>query len=550
MLRKQASGENSPSGDIRRTRETSHTRSFRNSLSPNHRRDPNSSLLQQSFCSPPPPPFFESDALADLSRSLVLLPPRQGQLYAFLSVFSAMGKQGVISIAEGALPLPPEDYRCRACLSKLHAKYSERERDYSSGGEAASAAGDVEIEEIEPMPKVEYGTPEDTEQRLVYMYALAFLLQEQVLATEELGKTCTLPIFSCRDQRVPSVSILRFVQRLFKYMPCTKELYVVALVFIDRVIAYNPGMCITASNVHRLLFISMLVAAKFYDDLFYANYYMAKIGGVSVQEVLELEVEFLAAIRFSLYVDMNLFNTYLIPFEQLIGILKILPLDSTEADPLPPFRKYPRYGKWSWTSVDELFYHILTEKQKMGDNSSLSSASSASVLSQDLDLSEGAEWNHKRLLSPPPPGSSLVKEATGPSSSSSEDESEGETPPLARAGGEKPHHKHHHHHHHRHHHHHHHHHDQSSEKHRSKNRGATGVGRIETTRNVSSSALIRIESATAKSSSTSRHRRAIENVRRELLNGDGRNYRVARFKDNRKRISDPRGKYDRGYRSV
>jgi len=537
-------GRNSRSGDQRKLsspKQSMRARSFHNSVHRSDHQDVGGSPLQRSLA------VLEPDALQDLSKSLLALPPRQGQLFAFLSVFSTMGRQGCISIAQGTMPLPPESFRCRAPLANLHAKYSRRERSYSSGYDLISAAaafsGDNEVDEIEPMPDTTFGTQEDNEKRLVYAYALAFLLQEQVLATELLGKVSSLPVFGCQGQRVPSISILRFVQRLFKYLPCTKEMYVVALVFIDRVIAYNPGMCVTASNVHRLLFISMLVAAKFFDDLFYANFYMAKVGGVSVEEVLELEVEFLAAIRFSLYVDKELFDTYLAPFEQLVGVLRILPLESNEGDPVPSFRQYPSYGRWSWTSVDELFYHILNEKQKQ--NGSFSSASSASILSADLDLSEDAEWNRVRVDSKKAP--LAVVDDIVQSSSSDEDYSDDAITPTG--DGDKSRRKHRHHHHHHHHHRHHRHHD---EKHRSKNRddGSEAATPVTPVKADSARFFLPGEKTESSASASSSQIREKPNVGRLQMNA--KTPRVNRFKDGRRvhRGADTRHKFDRSSHSV
>jgi len=253
------------------------------------------------------------------------------------------------------------------------------------------------------------------------------------------------------------------------------------------------------------------------------------------------------------------------PFEQLVGVLRILPLNSTENDPVPTFRRYPPYGKWSWTSVDELFYHILMERQK--PNSSLSSASSASMLSQELDLSEDAEWNRVRLDSRE--ATTITKEYSrrSPSPPSSEEEdSEEEEIVDARAGGEKvdgdkAHHKHHRIHHRHHHHHHHHHHDHSSDKHRSKNREKSrtpevaGTGESDsptattTTTTTETSKPGSSQQSVSASTLTSRQRREFGNVGRLPMKGIPRG---GRFKDSRNvhRGRDTRSKYDRDTHSV
>ena len=48
-----------------------------------------------------------------------------------------------------------------------------------------------------------------------------------------------------------------------------------------------------------------MVAAKFYDDCFYNNELYAKVGGVSMDELNELELEFVFLIGFSLIVPVD-----------------------------------------------------------------------------------------------------------------------------------------------------------------------------------------------------------------------------------------------------
>ena len=47
------------------------------------------------------------------------------------------------------------------------------------------------------------------------------------------------------------------------------------------------------------------MAAKFYDDSFYNNELYAKVGGVSVDELNELELEFVFLVGFSLIIPLD-----------------------------------------------------------------------------------------------------------------------------------------------------------------------------------------------------------------------------------------------------
>jgi len=54
----------------------------------------------------------------------------------------------------------------------------------------------------------------------------------------------------------------------------------------------------------------MMVAAKYHDDLFYNNAYFAKLGGLALSELNNLEVELLHALEFSMFASANEYEKY------------------------------------------------------------------------------------------------------------------------------------------------------------------------------------------------------------------------------------------------
>ncbi|KAH9627491.1 hypothetical protein KSS87_006182, partial [Heliosperma pusillum] len=108
----------------------------------------------------------------------------------------------------------------------------------------------------------------------------------------------------------PTISIQSYLERIFKYANCSPCCFVVAYVYLDRFTQRQPLLLINSFNVHRLLITSVLVAAKFMDDLYYNNAYYAKIGGISTTEMNFLEVDFLFGLGFNLNVTPNTFHTY------------------------------------------------------------------------------------------------------------------------------------------------------------------------------------------------------------------------------------------------
>ena len=54
-----------------------------------------------------------------------------------------------------------------------------------------------------------------------------------------------------------------------------------------------------------------LLTSKFYNDVFYGNHFVAYIGGVNLEEMNLLEVEFLKYIDWRLWVDPQEYDVYM-----------------------------------------------------------------------------------------------------------------------------------------------------------------------------------------------------------------------------------------------
>jgi hypothetical protein len=97
--------------------------------------------------------------------------------------------------------------------------------------------------------------------------------------------------------------------RILKYASCSNECFILALIYIDRLIQRN-NFLLTELNLHRVTITAVLLAAKFFDDAYYNNAYYSKVGGVLGSEMNGLEVDFLFRINFSLHVTPDVFEKY------------------------------------------------------------------------------------------------------------------------------------------------------------------------------------------------------------------------------------------------
>jgi hypothetical protein len=65
----------------------------------------------------------------------------------------------------------------------------------------------------------------------------------------------------------PTITIQSYLERIFKYANCSPSCFIVAYVYLDRFAQRQAALPINSFNVHRLLITSVMVAAKFMDDM-------------------------------------------------------------------------------------------------------------------------------------------------------------------------------------------------------------------------------------------------------------------------------------------
>jgi len=148
------------------------------------------------------------------------------------------------------------------------------------------------------------GTPENI------VGVISKLLTDLVARNDQLplAPTQVTPFHSSKP---PTISVKSYLEdRILKYAGCSEETFILALIYMDQVVQFNPEFVISSLNVHRLLITSIMLASKFFDDVYYNNAYYARVGGISNVEVNSLEMEMLRMISFSLFVQPDQYERY------------------------------------------------------------------------------------------------------------------------------------------------------------------------------------------------------------------------------------------------
>ncbi|KAJ7962097.1 Cyclin [Quillaja saponaria] len=171
-----------------------------------------------------------------------------------------------------------------------------------------------------------YSYQEDSNIPLV-INVLASLIERNMARTERIVKKCSWAnlskaistnMFDCHE--IPDLTIQSYLERIFRYTRAGPSIYVVAYVYIDRFCQNNPGFRINARNVHRLLITTIMVASKYVEDMNYRNSYFARVGGLTTNELNNLELEFLFLMGFKLHVNVSVFESYCCHLEREVSI--------------------------------------------------------------------------------------------------------------------------------------------------------------------------------------------------------------------------------------
>lgn len=117
------------------------------------------------------------------------------------------------------------------------------------------------------------------------------------------------PLKSFYTPNIPLISVKDYLQHIYKYTKINSSTIVIILIYIDRIC--NITKCKPSYYIiHKLILGAMMLAIKYNEDECYSLKYYAKIGGVSLSEITNLEYNFLSLIDFNLYIKQDLFDKY------------------------------------------------------------------------------------------------------------------------------------------------------------------------------------------------------------------------------------------------
>lgn len=115
------------------------------------------------------------------------------------------------------------------------------------------------------------------------------------------GTTCF------HSQTVPGITITQYLKRFTQYLFFTPSDFTAVLIYLDRV---TGEVEISPYTIHRLILALIVVTEKFFHDNACKNSFMAEIGGVTIHEINQLEIEVLVLLNFELHISSSQWEKY------------------------------------------------------------------------------------------------------------------------------------------------------------------------------------------------------------------------------------------------
>ncbi|KAL1580895.1 hypothetical protein MGQ_00655 [Candida albicans P76067] len=157
---------------------------------------------------------------------------------------------------------------------------------------------------------------------------------------DEMKNKYLANVLAFHGTNIPGISLQSYLGRVLKYCPVTNEVFLSLLVYFDRIAKKANNLnqkkknsnsngnstggtgsdnqsseaeqlfVMDSYNIHRLIISGITVSSKFFSDIFYKNLRYAKVGGLPLEELNYLELQFLLLLDFKLMISVEDLQNY------------------------------------------------------------------------------------------------------------------------------------------------------------------------------------------------------------------------------------------------
>lgn len=103
-------------------------------------------------------------------------------------------------------------------------------------------------------------------------------------------------------KKIPNLTIEDFLMRVIKYSKLEISSLLSLYTYIMKLLKMNDEIILSYCNAYRIILGACVLSVKFNEDYKFPFVYYAKIGGMTVKELTEVEYSFFTRINFELFV--------------------------------------------------------------------------------------------------------------------------------------------------------------------------------------------------------------------------------------------------------
>ena len=130
---------------------------------------------------------------------------------------------------------------------------------------------------------------------------------ENEINKSDSNESAIISVFT--SNKTPQISIKKYLTRIMKYSKPETSTVIICLIYIDK-ICENSSLQLSIYNIHRIILSCMILALKYNEDDYYSNKYYAKVGGISLKELNELEYNIMVLLQFNFFIDDITYEKY------------------------------------------------------------------------------------------------------------------------------------------------------------------------------------------------------------------------------------------------
>eukprot|EP01053_Blabericola_migrator_P002251 Blabericola_migrator_1__2250@NODE_1620_length_4156_cov_271_473221_g1055_i0_p1_GENE_NODE_1620_length_4156_cov_271_473221_g1055_i0NODE_1620_length_4156_cov_271_473221_g1055_i0_p1_ORF_typecomplete_len526_score69_36Cyclin/PF08613_11/3_4e25Cyclin_N/PF00134_23/1_9e07Cyclin_N/PF00134_23/6_3e03_NODE_1620_length_4156_cov_271_473221_g1055_i016153192 len=191
---------------------------------------------------------------------------------------------------------------------------AERQAPFTARAERASLVDVKQLSSLARPNGLARPTYNHLENAIVFVGMASRLISSNMVCVDQQPQS----VFRAELEDPPIKNGKKFAERLSESMRCKYPCYVLALIYLDHISKRHANtISISVDTFQRLVVAAIVVAAKFYDDLYFSNDHYSKELGFSLETLNTLEVCFLVLLDFNLRVSQQDFKAVFQAFDEV-----------------------------------------------------------------------------------------------------------------------------------------------------------------------------------------------------------------------------------------